>query len=94
MTEATKTATAAPARKRTSTPAKKTAAPAVKAVAEPEAEEAQEATESTAEKRTVTWEYVETTKTYEKFKAPAGEGCVGNIYAPLGTKTVKTLFVK
>lgn len=30
-----------------------------------------------------------TTKTYAKFTFPDGSGCVGTVYAPLGTKTVK-----
>lgn len=29
------------------------------------------------------------TKTYAKFTFPEGSGCVGTVYAPLGTKTVK-----
>lgn len=29
------------------------------------------------------------TKTYAKFGFPEGTGCVGTIYAPLGTRTVK-----
>lgn len=88
--------TAAPARKRTSAPvAKKTAAPAKSTAAPAEAPEAEvAATEPVAQKTTVQWEHVETTKGYEKFKAPAGAGCVGNVYAPLGTKVVKVLFVE
>lgn len=30
-----------------------------------------------------------TTKTYAKFNFPDGSGCVGTVYAPLGTKVVK-----
>lgn len=29
------------------------------------------------------------TKKYAKFTFPEGSGCVGTVYAPLGTKTVK-----
>jgi hypothetical protein len=34
------------------------------------------------------------TRTYAKFKAPEGSGCVGTFYAPLGTKVVKVRLEK
>ena len=33
------------------------------------------------------------TKTYAKFQPPAGSGCVGTLYAPLGTKEIKVLMI-
>ena len=33
------------------------------------------------------------TKSYAKFKVPLGNGCVGSIYAPIGTETVKVLLI-
>lgn len=33
------------------------------------------------------------TKSYAKFTPPASSGCVGNIYAPLGTLEVKVLLI-
>lgn len=91
MPEAVKTA--APARKRT--PAKKVAPQAAAAVDETSAEAAEaQAPVSEGERTTVTWNHVGNTKSWEKFQPPAGSGCAGNIYAPLGTTAVKTLFVK
>lgn len=70
----------AAARARKTTPAKVTAP-------------APEAVEETAQKVTFELEAKGTTKTFAKFEAPAGTGCVGTFYAPLGTKTVKVLLV-
>lgn len=33
------------------------------------------------------------TKTYAKFAPPMGSGCVGTVYAPLGTRAVKVLMI-
>lgn len=36
---------------------------------------------------------LEPSKSYAKFAPPEGSGCVGTLYAPLGTKTVKVLLI-
>lgn len=38
-------------------------------------------------------ELVGETKTYAKFAPPASSGCVGTLYAPLGTEEVKVLLI-
>lgn len=39
------------------------------------------------------FEFIGDTKTYAKFQPPADSGCVGTVYAPLGTDEVKVLLV-
>lgn len=89
--------------KKTTTPRKRT--PAAKATTAPakaketpkaiksEAVEAVAVEEGTAkvEKLIVELVFDDTTRRYEKFKAPEDSGCVGTLYVPLGAKTVKVL---
>jgi len=93
MAEGT-TTTTRPARTRASraaatkpAAAKTTPAKAAAAKAEP--------TVTNVDKFTVDFEYVADTKQYAKFQAPDNmKGVVvGNIYAPLGTRTLKVLVV-
>jgi len=73
------------------TPAKTTPAKATKAAP------AKAAATSTGEDgRTrvpVVLVYVGDTKSYAVFVPPAGSGCVGKFYAPLGTEEVKVLLI-
>lgn len=82
--------------KKTTTPRKRT--PAAKAKETPkaiksEAVEAVAVEEGTAkvEKLIVELVFDDTTRRYEKFKAPEDSGCVGTLYVPLNAKTVKVL---
>jgi hypothetical protein len=38
-------------------------------------------------------DYAGDTKSYAVFTPPAGSGCVGKFYAPLGTEEVKLLLI-
>jgi len=82
------TATTRPTRTRTAPAAKSTpakAAPAKKAAAPAAPEKA------ATERLTLTFKHVGDTKNYAKFEVEAGSGCVGQIYAPLGTTEVKAI---
>lgn len=47
----------------------------------------------TSTRTVVALEHVGSTKSFEKFQAPADSGCAGNFYAPLGTTEVKVAFI-
>lgn len=51
------------------------------------------AAETKAERYGFTLEQGDETKSYAKFVAPKDSGCVGTLYAPKGTKTVKVLII-
>lgn len=85
-------ATTRPSRARKATPAK--AAPAKAAAAKATEVEAERISTEGGETRIpVVLEHVEDTKRYAKFGFPASSGCVGNVYAPLGTTQVKMLLI-
>jgi hypothetical protein len=44
-------------------------------------------------KTPIVLEYTGDTKSYAVFVPPAGSGCVGKFYAPLGTEEVKVLLI-
>lgn len=82
--------TTTPRRSRSATPAKaapKTATP--KAASTP----APPTTEDGLSRVTLELESAGETKSYATFTPPAGSGCVGKFYAPLGTTTVKVLLI-
>jgi hypothetical protein len=79
--------TGRPARTRAARTTPTKAAPKAVATKAEVAEVEPEVTE--AEVYVMDLEYVEDTKTYAKFVPPTGSGCVGQFYAPLGTKAVK-----
>jgi hypothetical protein len=87
MAEAT--ATTRPTRARAaaakSAPAK--AAPAAKKAAAPAPAESA----PTGGRINLTFKHVGDTKNYAKFEVEPGAGCVGQIYAPLGTTEVKAV---
>lgn len=90
------TTTTRPARKR-ATPAAKATTPAQAVAESPVAAEgapvAPEAAASpTVDRTVVQLEHAGTTKSYEKFVFPAGSGCTGNVYGPLGKQTAKVAF--
>lgn len=73
-----------------------TKAAAARPTAEPKPEPKPEPTDiadTTKRRVTLELEPLEPTKSYAKFTPPAGSGCVGTFYAPLGTETVKVLLV-
>lgn len=83
-------ATTRPARKRTAS--KATTAKATPAKAAPaKAEESVEAPE--VERYQITMEKLPDTKNYAVFQPATGQGCVGKLYAPLGTTEVKVLII-
>jgi hypothetical protein len=87
-TAAKTTTPRARARKTTTTPAK--AAPAKAATAP--AKEAPTEDDNTA-RYAFTMEPAGETKSYAVFSPPKSTGCVGKLYAPLGTEEVKVLLI-
>jgi hypothetical protein len=81
---------------RTTTPRKRASAAkaAAPAKAAPKASEAPAvATDGDVTKIQFELAHTGDTKNYAKFEVPTGNGCVGSIYAPLGTVTVKVLLI-
>lgn len=88
MAEATATR---PTRTRAARPAAAKAAPAkaAKPAVAAAMEEATKATDGNVERLVIELEYQGDTKSYAVFTPPAGSGCVGKFYAPLGTAQVR-----
>lgn len=87
------TATTRPARTRARSAAPAATAKPAKAAPKPAAAKAADKAEPT--RFTVELEHVSTTKSFEKFAFPADTKgvVVGNVYAPIGTETVKVLII-
>lgn len=73
-------------------PARSRAARATKAAPAtptPKAEVTTDSATGTVNRVVLTLEHAGDTKNYAKFAVPEGAGCVGSLYVPLGTKSVK-----
>lgn len=74
---------------------RKAAAPKAAAKAAPAkaAPAAAPADDEAGERYVVEFEHVTDTKSYAKWAPKAGNGCVGNVYVPIGTTRVRMLII-
>lgn len=82
---AARTATAKPAKTATKAAPAKAATPAPERAGAP--------SEDGRERYGFVCEHPGDTKSYAKFTPPAGSGCVGTLYVPLGVEEVKVLLI-
>lgn len=91
MADADAPTTTRPSRARKATA--KAAAPKAAKTAPKAAAAAPETTEDGKTRLVVHFEYVADTKSYAKWQPPKSSGCVGAVYVPIGTETVRMLLL-